>query len=124
MAGEYLSLLLVLWGERDQAADVPLLPVPSRAYIEIVLIEFMVVKFNIFSVCVTSTRLPSDASVSNWSLRGSLRNGCRSGLLGDVCPELAVPIRKVWMIAQRPFVCDEMDRGAQLPPLVKAYARA
>lgn len=36
MAGEHLSLLLVLWGERDQAADVPLLPIPSRAYVSTV----------------------------------------------------------------------------------------
>lgn len=38
--------------------------------------------------------------------------------------ELAVPICKKRMLVQRPFVSDEMDKGAQLPLLVKPYVRA
>ncbi|KAF9812294.1 hypothetical protein IEO21_06268 [Rhodonia placenta] len=38
--------------------------------------------------------------------------------------ELAVPICKKRMLVQRPFVSDEMDKGAQLPLLVKPYVHA
>lgn len=55
--------------------------------IEIVLIEFMVVKFNIFSVCVTSTRLPSDVSL-NCTERPSCPHRPPNPLLQGVCVEL------------------------------------